>query len=575
MAYCSKCGAQIADNVKFCSECGAPTTSTTASASERQQEYAGKILKCPNCGEVLKSFEGICPACGYEIKSAQMSTSLRAFVDELQDCDKQIAKSPIPPKKGFRTWSKRAKFWWIVLNVVTCCIPLAAYLILPFLGILGGVSFLPEEKRKAALIKNYSYPNDRENVLETMLFIKTQMAFIASEKIDRSAICWANIWAKKEEQVYQKAELIIKGDTVAASIHSDIVLQSKKIRKSFGVRVGIALALIAALLVFMAVSGGPLSLLTSRFGDTSNLFTGVQKTFEWPDTELSCLLPQPESDKGEISSIDAESLNIKVVGLSISKFEAYITKCKENGFAIESKRDGNTYSAYNADHFYLRLNYSDYGSKDPELTIYLEAPKIVGELQWPDSMLTNIIPDPKSANGEITKNDDAELWVLVYDYSESKYEFYLNEIKEYGFTIDSEIDSISYEAYNQDGYHLTIYDQSNEYDQSELYILLDAPMEMEAIRWPNTKLVEQIPVPDTSFGKIDTESGSSFTVYIGNTTPEEYADYVDACVDKGFTEGLYNRDDVNFYGDNSAGSSISVDYIGFNIMEIHIYNFDY
>jgi DNA-binding Xre family transcriptional regulator/ribosomal protein L32 len=44
MAYCSKCGNQIPDNTKFCSECGAPTTSATASDSERKQEYAGKVI---------------------------------------------------------------------------------------------------------------------------------------------------------------------------------------------------------------------------------------------------------------------------------------------------------------------------------------------------------------------------------------------------------------------------------------------------------------------------------------------------------------------------------------------------
>jgi len=578
MAFCSNCGARIADNAKFCPECGSPNTSNFSDSPERQQEYVGKMLKCPSCGEVLKSFEGICPACGHEISSVKMSTSFKAFVDGITGCDTAIAQSSVPPKKGFRTWSKRGKFWWIVLNAFTLCIPLAFYLILPLLGIWGVASLLPAEKRKAALIKNYAFPNDRESVLEILIYIKSQLTFIASEKIDRNAVHWASIWGRKAEQIYQKSEIIIKGDTISASTHNDIVLHWKKIKKSFGVRIAISLTCIAALIIFMAVSGGPFGALRTSFSALQNPFKGFsssfQKTFEWPDTELSRLLPQPESNEGEISSIDAESLSIEVTGLSISKFEAYIIKCKENGFTVNSKRKGNTFTAYNDNHFYLKLTYTDYSNKT-EMTIYLEAPKIVGELQWPDTTLTNIIPDPKSTNGEITENDEVALWVLVYDFSESKYESYLTEIKNYGFTIDSKTGTTTYEAYNENGYHIKIYDQSNEYDWSELFIVLEAPMEMGPIRWPDTKLVNQIPVPKTDLGKIEYNREDLFRVYIGNTTPEEYADYVDACMEKGFTKSQYTHDNISFYAKNSEDSSITVEYIGFGIMKIYVDNYGY
>lgn len=570
MHCCSNCGAKIEDNVKFCPECGSPNSSASASSPERKQEYAGKILKCPNCGEVLKSFEGICPACGHEITSAQMSTSLRAFIDGLQDCDNQIARSPIPPQKGFKTWSKRSKFWWIVLNLFTCCIPLAIYLVLPFLGIWGGSSFLPEEKRKASLIKNYAYPNDRANVLEILLFIKTQMAFIASEKIDRSSIHWANIWGKKSEQVYQKAELIIKGDSVAASVHSEIILNWKKIKKSFGIRICIALVFICGLIVFMAVSGGPFNLLSNSFKGISNPLVASVKTFEWPDTELSRLLPRPESDKGKIWDIDAEGLWIEVHDFSISQFESYMNDCKEKGFSVEGEREGNSYKAHNDSGYRLKLDFTQYNS---QMAIHLDAPKVIGEFEWPSTEICNLLPVPESNKGEISHNDEEQLRITVYDLSEEQCNAYVEACKENGFVIDSITDSISYEAFNESGFHLEL--RYYEISERGLYIVCDAPMEMETIRWPDTKLVNQIPVPKTDLGKIDNESGSSFTVYIGNTTPEEYADYVDACVEKGFTEGLYTRDKAHFHGENSNGSTISVDYIGFSIMKIDVYNFDY
>jgi RNA polymerase subunit RPABC4/transcription elongation factor Spt4 len=570
MAFCSNCGARIADNAKFCPECGSPNTSNFSDSPERQQEYVGKILKCPNCGEVLKSFEGICHSCGHEVNSVKMSASFKAFVDGITECDASIARSPVPPKNGFRTWSKRGKFWWVVLNVFTLCIPLAFYLIMPLLGIWGVTAFLPDEKRKATLIKNYAFPNDRESVLEILLYIKSQMAFIASEKIDRNSVHWANIWGNKAEQIYQKAELIIKGDAISASAHSDIVLNWKKIKKSFSIRASIALGFIAALIVFMAFSGGPLNLLSNPFKSISNPFIGNAETFEWPDTELSRLLPQPESAKGKIWDIDAESLWIEVHDFSIIQFEAYINSCKEKGFSVEGERQGNSYEARNDSGYRLKLDFTQYNL---QMTIHLNEPKVIGEFQWPSTEICNLLPVPESNKGEISRSDEEQLQITVYDLSEEQCNAYIEACKENGFLIDSKTDSISYAAYNESGFHLKLH----YYNVSEqgFYIVCDAPMKMETIRWPNTKLADQLPIPETDYGKIETDSKSSFTVYIGNTTPEEYADYVDACVKKGFTEGLYNRDDTHFHGDNSADSTISVDYIGFSIMKIDIYNFDY
>ena len=56
MAYCVNCGAEMLENAKFCQKCGHPTGVNTRGTA-RQQEFVGKIFKCPNCGEILKSFE--------------------------------------------------------------------------------------------------------------------------------------------------------------------------------------------------------------------------------------------------------------------------------------------------------------------------------------------------------------------------------------------------------------------------------------------------------------------------------------------------------------------------------------
>ena len=68
MAYCKNCGIQLVDGAKFCQKCGCSVEDERIGYTQRKQEFEGKLYKCPNCGEILKSFELNCPACGYELR---------------------------------------------------------------------------------------------------------------------------------------------------------------------------------------------------------------------------------------------------------------------------------------------------------------------------------------------------------------------------------------------------------------------------------------------------------------------------------------------------------------------------
>lgn len=102
MAYCYNCGAQMNPESKFCSECGA----TNPVRSERIQEFSGKIMKCPNCGEVLKALTAKCPACGFELREVGSTSAVKEFSDKLaktvsvrQKVD-LISNFPIPNAKA-------------------------------------------------------------------------------------------------------------------------------------------------------------------------------------------------------------------------------------------------------------------------------------------------------------------------------------------------------------------------------------------------------------------------------------------------------------------------------------------
>ena len=150
--------------------------------------------------------------------------------------------------------------------------------------------------------------------------------------------------------------------------------------------------------------------------------------------------------------------------------------------------------------------------------------------------------------------------------SQSQYNDYVRACKEKGFTIDIDESSISFSAYNQDGYKLSLtYFESD----SEMSIDLDPPMEMGEIQWPNSDIAKLLPTPSSNIGNISWENSGGFVIYIGNTTKAEYNQYVNACSAKGFNVD-YNKGDDYYYADNANGYHVSLRYEGNNIMCVQI-----
>ena len=71
------------------------------------------------------------------------------------------------------------------------------------------INFTPklsrEEKQLASLIENFSFPNDRESILEALVFAKEKIDFISSEKVDRKSVNFG--YLPEERGVYPKVKI--------------------------------------------------------------------------------------------------------------------------------------------------------------------------------------------------------------------------------------------------------------------------------------------------------------------------------------------------------------------------------
>lgn len=187
-------------------------------------------------------------------------------------------------------------------------------------------------------------------------------------------------------------------------------------------------------------------------------------------------------------------------------------------------------------------------------------------IDWSDIILGSQLPEPPKNKGEIHENTAEKLWVDINKISDKQYNDYIEACKAKGFMVDPESDSMSYGAYNSEGYKLSL---SHYGSEDEMKIELEKPIEMSSITWPTSKAGKQLPAPKSAKGKFTHENDDGFNVYIGNTSKDDYSSYVKACSDKGFTVN-YEKGDSFYNADNSAGWHVLIKYEGNNIMSIDI-----
>lgn len=196
MQFCPYCGTKLDEGARFCKNCGEALDTTQKAHKQKQKEpleenpterktvYEGYVHKCPNCGELLNAFTTVCPSCGYEIRGAKSSTTVREFALKLENISAQKMPAFEEKKsvmkmvfgKDFKETDEaeeaKARF---------------------------------EEQKaeeKANLIVNFSVPNTKEDILEFMILAASNIDI--KHNVDDVV---TKAWIQKLEQVYQRAQL--------------------------------------------------------------------------------------------------------------------------------------------------------------------------------------------------------------------------------------------------------------------------------------------------------------------------------------------------------------------------------
>ena len=526
--FCSNCGEKLIDTSKFCNTCGTPTRQAESQKvepektepvkvkptpmqdetiitplpitppvdnvekkveeslkkeekqstySERKQEFAGKIIKCPSCGAELQSFDAVCPNCGHEINSQNVSSSLKEFIDSINEYDKVIANDPEPPKTGWKTWSKGKKFLWIILNIVTSFIPLVVYLVFPLIKPFLLPKSVPvlsaDEKRKAALIENYTFPNEREATIEALMFTKSKIAFLASEKFDKKTLYWTSLWSTKAEQLNQRANIILKDDKIVESTYADITASKSKVDKNVKIRAIIGAVIIVVFVAFVVINGSifnGIGAILNPSSSTSRNYdnTDYNVTYEWPSTGISSYLPLPTTEYGKIRDDNETRFNIELYHINSNKFDDYVNLCKEYGFTISTTKTDSVFYAYNDAEYSLDMFFDE---DKKTLEVFLDAPLQMSEIKWPDNDLVNRIPKPVSLIGNIRWENSGYFGTYIDNITEEQYSEYVDQCINAGFTVDYSRGKTTFYAYDKDGYYLAV--EKHLFDQ--MYISIKIP----------------------------------------------------------------------------------------------------
>lgn len=186
------------------------------------------------------------------------------------------------------------------------------------------------------------------------------------------------------------------------------------------------------------------------------------------------------------------------------------------------------------------------------------------KFDWKEIELSDRLPKPKSNVGKVIVNDSDRLNMDVDKTTEKDYKTYIEKCQEVGYTVESEKEGDIYSAFDEEGFGLRL-----NHSGERMYIELDAPEEMGTLNWPKSDIAALLPIPESTVGKVKSDSADGCFIYVGETSIDDFNAYADACAEKGFSVD-YDRGEKFYKADDANGNQLSLAYEGNQVMSIDI-----
>lgn len=198
--YCLKCGTELPDEAQFCIKCGANLK--VKNNGKRVQTYAGKVNKCPCCGEILESFVTHCSSCGHELRDVKASSVVQMFSDKLNEIET----------------TRNLEYGKINSNKAR---------------ILQQTIISKTDKQKISQIRNFPIPNTKEDLLEFLILSFSNInydRYNGNKDVSETEKALSDAWEAKFEQAYKKAKIVMIDSPEFNQVQS--MYEQKEERKS-------------------------------------------------------------------------------------------------------------------------------------------------------------------------------------------------------------------------------------------------------------------------------------------------------------------------------------------------------
>jgi hypothetical protein len=206
------------------------------------------MSNCEYCGALLAPGDKVCSRCGAPVSGQRISESVKDFESLLIGVSDGNSISYLR-KSTFQNASVLGKIGIILLWILLFPVMLFIYIFRKY--VVSSRHLSESDNKKANIIGNYTFTNDRETLLEALIFIRTQIDILGEMKKDGYTAFWIKLWTSKAEQTYEKSKVALGDDTTAKDIFSKIKKESETLlnrnRLSFGLTLAAAVLAVCIL----------------------------------------------------------------------------------------------------------------------------------------------------------------------------------------------------------------------------------------------------------------------------------------------------------------------------------------